>query len=167
MTLNRAFTLAVARETAKRSQRVLDTSQQTAMAVSTYKRGLNKIVVPPDCCNNCGNKKNSDRSDCPAIDFVCSCGKQGRFKKYCFQGGKKRGGGEAGKKTTSKEESDSKEETGHGIGEHCFSLQAEGETSRGLGFSTGPLKSQLPVFTEPDEVTLAILWSTAVGATSG
>ena len=56
MTLNRAVTLAVAHETAKRSQGVLNTSQQTAMAVSTYKKQLKKIVVPPDCCHNCGNK---------------------------------------------------------------------------------------------------------------
>ena len=81
MTLNKAVTLAVARETAKRSQGILDTSQQTAMAVSTYKRGLNKIVVPPHCCNNSVNKKHSDESECPAKDFVCSCGKKGHFKK--------------------------------------------------------------------------------------
>jgi hypothetical protein len=35
------------RETAKRSQGILDTNQQVAKGVSTYKKGLNKVVVPP------------------------------------------------------------------------------------------------------------------------
>ena len=81
MTLNKAVNLAVARETAKRSQGILDSSQQTAMGISTYKKGLNKIVVPPDCCRNCGNKKHSDRNDCLAKENLCSCGKKGHFRR--------------------------------------------------------------------------------------
>ena len=56
ITLAKAVTVAVARETANRSQRVLDTIQQVATGISTYKKGLNKIAVPPDCCSCCGNK---------------------------------------------------------------------------------------------------------------
>ena len=48
ITLNKAITLAVARETAKRSQEVLDTNQQQNAGISTYKKGLKKVVVPPD-----------------------------------------------------------------------------------------------------------------------
>ena len=79
LTLNKNVTLAVARETAKRSQGILHTSQQTTMAFSTYRKWLNKIVVQPDCCANCGNKRHSDRKDCPAKDYLCSCGKRGHF----------------------------------------------------------------------------------------
>ena len=73
---------------------------------------------------------NSDwRKECPAKDFVCSCGIKGHFRKYCYRDGKKRNpqsvGGGNGKKTTKKEEADSKEETSHSIGEDCFSLQLE------------------------------------------
>jgi hypothetical protein len=52
---------------------------------------------------------------------------------------------------------DSKEETSHGIGENCFSMQAEVETNRGQGLSTGPLKSTptMPTIDQPKEVVLA------------
>ena len=81
MTLNKAVTQAVARETAKRSQGILDTNQQVVTGISTYKKGLNKVVVPPDCCARCGNKQHSDwMNDCPAKDFVCTCGIKGRWK---------------------------------------------------------------------------------------
>jgi hypothetical protein len=110
--------------------------------ISTYKKGLNKVIVPPDCCGNCGNKRHSDRKDCPAKDNACSCGIKGHFRTYCYRDGKKRNpqsGG--GKKTTKNDEADSKEETSHGIGENCFSLQAEVKTNKGPGLSTDPLKS--------------------------
>jgi hypothetical protein len=150
----------VARETAKRSQGILDTSQQVVTGISTYKKGLNKVVVPPDCCGNCGNKRHSDRKDCPAKDNVCSCGIKGHFRKYCYRDGKKRNpqsGG--GKKTTKTDEADSKEETSHGIGENCFSLQAEVKTNRGPGISTDPLKPPptMPTIYQPKEVILASL----------
>ena len=45
LTLNKAVTLAVARETAKRSQEVLDTNQQQNAGISTYKMGLKKVDV--------------------------------------------------------------------------------------------------------------------------
>ena len=45
MTLNKAVTLAVARETAKRSQGILDTSQQTAMAICSYSCDLSTVGV--------------------------------------------------------------------------------------------------------------------------
>ena len=91
MTLDKAVKLAVARETAKRSQGILDTSQQFVAGISTYKKGKNKIVVPPDCCARCGNKQHSDwRKECPAKDFECSCGIKGHFRKYCYRDGKKR-----------------------------------------------------------------------------
>ena len=86
MTLARAVTLAVARETTKKSQGVLDTNQQVAAGISTYKKGLNKIVVPSDCCARCGNKQHSDwRKDCPAKDFCGSCGIKGHFRKFCYR----------------------------------------------------------------------------------
>ena len=91
ITLDKAITLAVAWETAKRSQEILDTTQQVAANISTYKKGLNKIVVPPDCCTRCGNKQHSDRSkECTAKDFVCSCGIKGNFRNFCYRDGKKR-----------------------------------------------------------------------------
>jgi hypothetical protein len=107
LTLHKAVTQAVARETAKRSQGILDTSQQVVTGISTYKKGLNKVVVPPDCCGNCGKKKHSDRKDCPAKDNTCSCGIKGHFRKYCYRDDKKRNpqsGG--GKKTTKKDQAD-------------------------------------------------------------
>ena len=42
MTLPKAVTQAVARETAKRSQGILNTSQQVVTGISTYKKSLNK-----------------------------------------------------------------------------------------------------------------------------
>jgi hypothetical protein len=157
MTLPKAVTQAVARETAKRSQGILDTSQQVVTGISTYKKGLNKAVVPPDCCGNCGNKRHIDRKECPAKDNVCSCGIKGH---YYYRDGKKRNpqsGG--GKKTTKNDEADSKEKTSQGIGENCFSLQAEGKTNRGPGISTDPLKSlpTMPTIDQPNEVILASL----------
>jgi hypothetical protein len=70
MTLTKVVTQAVARETAKRSQGVLDTNQQVVNVVSTYKKSLNKVVVPPDCCGCCRNKRHNDRKDCPAKDTL-------------------------------------------------------------------------------------------------
>jgi hypothetical protein len=120
MTLTKALTQAVARETTKRSQGVLDSNQQVVKVITSYKKGLNKVVVPPDCC---GNKRHSDRKDCPAKENMCSCVIKGHFRKYCYRDGKKRnaqsGGG--GKKTT-QEKTETKEETSHGIGETCFTL---------------------------------------------
>jgi hypothetical protein len=128
----------VARETAKRSQGVLETNQQVVNNVSTYKKDLNKVVVPPDCCRCCGNKLHSDRKDCPAKDNLCSCVIKGHFRKFCYRDGKKRKAHSGGGKKTTKEETEIKEETSHGIAESCFnlsescfSLQAEGETSHG------------------------------------
>ena len=66
--LNKAVTKAVAHETDKRSQGILETSQQVVTGISTYKKGLNKVVVPTDCCSN---KQHSDRNDCPAKDNMC------------------------------------------------------------------------------------------------
>jgi hypothetical protein len=134
----------VARETAKRSQGILDTSQQVVIGISTYKKGL-----------NCGNKRHSDRKDCPAKDNVCSRGIKGQFRKYYYTDGKKRNqqsGG--GKKTTKKDKADSKEETSHGIGKNCFSLQAEVKTHRRPDLSTCPLESPptMPTFDQPKEV---------------
>ena len=60
MKLAKAVTQAVARETAKKSQGILDTSQQAAAGISMYKKGRKKIVMPPDCCAICGNKQHSD-----------------------------------------------------------------------------------------------------------
>ena len=42
MTLTKAVTQAVACETAKRSQGILNTSQQVVTGISTYKKSLNK-----------------------------------------------------------------------------------------------------------------------------
>jgi preprotein translocase subunit SecA len=64
LTLNKAVTQAVARETAKRSQGILDTSQQVVTGIATYNKGPNKVVVPTDCCANYGNKRHTR--------FLCS-----------------------------------------------------------------------------------------------
>ena len=91
ITLDKAITLAVAQETTMRSQEILDTTQQMAASVYTYKKGLKKIVVPQDCCTRCGNKQHSDWSkECTAKDFVCSCGIKGHFRNFCYRDGKKR-----------------------------------------------------------------------------
>ena len=160
MTLDKAVTLAVARETAKRSQGILDTNQQTAAAISMYKKTLNKITVPPDCCRNCGNKRHNDwRTECPAKDTVCTCGVKGHFRKFCFSDGKKkkpRGGGGAGKAGSGKE-ADSKEETGHSIGEHCFNLQSGVSPRQGADSSVSLSPGLLQTITQPEEVTLASL----------
>jgi hypothetical protein len=117
-------------------------------SVSTYKKGLNKVVIPPDCCGCCGNKRLSDRKDWPAKDNMCSCGIKGHFRKYCYRDDKKRNPQSGCGKKTTKEETETKEETSHGIGESCFnlsescfSLQAEVETNRSPGLSTGPVTS--------------------------
>jgi hypothetical protein len=109
--LPKAVTQALACETAKRSQGILDTNQQVVTGITIYRKDLNKVVVPQDCCTHCGNKRNSERKDCPA--------------KYCFRDGKKINPQSAGgKKNTKKDDTDSKEETSHGIGENCFRLEA-------------------------------------------
>jgi hypothetical protein len=97
MTLPKTVTQAVACETAKRSQGILDNSQQVVTSISTYKKYPNKVIVPPDCCGNCGNKRHSDRKDCPAKDNVCSCGIKGHLRKYCYRDGKKRNPQSGGK----------------------------------------------------------------------
>jgi hypothetical protein len=67
MTLTKAVTQAVAHETAKMSQWILNFNQQVVTSISTYKKGLNKVVVSPDCCARCGNKHHSDwMKDCSA-----------------------------------------------------------------------------------------------------
>jgi hypothetical protein len=166
MTLDKAVPQAVARETAKRSQGVLDTNQQVVNSISMYKKGLNKVVVPPDCCGCCGNKQHSDRKDCPAKDNMCSCGIKGHFRKYCYRDGKKRNAQSIGGKKTTKEETETKENPSLGIGESCFnlsescfSLQAEGETSRGSGMSPGSLLSPptMATINLPEDVILASL----------
>ena len=104
ITLSKAVTMAVARENAKRSQEILDSSQQVAAGISTYKKGMNKIVVPPDCCNFCGQKKHSDKKDCPAKYFNCSCGIKGHYRKLCFRNGKPRNPQRSGGKNDHKKE---------------------------------------------------------------
>ena len=129
ITLSKAVTMAVARETAKRSQEILDGSQQVAAGISTYKKGLNKIVVPPDCCISCGQKKHSDKKDCPAKDINCSCGVKGHYRKLCFRNGKPRKAPRGdGKSDTKKEDNEAKPETGHSIHESCFSINSEERT---------------------------------------
>jgi predicted Zn-ribbon and HTH transcriptional regulator len=85
LTLPKAITQAVARETAKRSQGIFDTNQQVVTSISTNKKNLNKVVLPPCSCGNCGNKRPSDRKDCPAKDNECSCGIKGHLRKYCYR----------------------------------------------------------------------------------
>ena len=122
ITLNKVITIAVARETAKRSQEVLDTNQQQNASISTYKKGLKKVAVPPDCCPCCGNKKHSDIKDCPAKDTTCSCGIEGHFRKYIYHDGKKRNprSGDSKKDTGKVEEAE--QETDHSISDGCFNL---------------------------------------------
>ena len=144
------------------SQGILDTNQKGVNGVSTYKKGLNKVVMPPGCC---GNKRHSDKKDCPAKDCLCSCGIKGHFRKYCYRDCKKRNPQSGGGKKTTKKETETKEDTSHGIGESCFnlsescfSLQAEGETSRGSDMSPGSLLSPtMPTIDLPEDVILASL----------
>ena len=125
ITLNKVITIAVAHETAKRSQEVLDTNQQQNASISTYKKGLKKVAVPPDCCPCCGNKKHSDIKDCPAKDTTCSCGIEGHFRKYIYRDGKNRNPRSGdGKKDTSKVE-EAKQETDHSLSDGCFSLNED------------------------------------------
>ena len=51
--LDKATTMAVARDTAKHSQEMLDSSQQQTASIYTYRRGQMKVMVPPDCCACC------------------------------------------------------------------------------------------------------------------
>ena len=143
----------------QRSQGILDSNQQSAMAISTYKRQqLNQIEVPADCCRNCGNRKHSDRKDCPAKGNTCSCGKTGHFRKCCYRDGKKKGsgGGRNGKKE--KEESETMEENNQGIGETCCNLQSEHPTGYlWRRVPVGASKFLPPALSLPEEVTLASL----------
>ena len=45
------------------SQGILDTNQQVVTGITINKKDQNKVVVPTDCCSNCGNKRHSDRKD--------------------------------------------------------------------------------------------------------
>jgi hypothetical protein len=54
--LEKAVTMAVATETAKSSQVIFYCNQQVIAGLSTYKKGLKKFKVLPDCCFNCGQK---------------------------------------------------------------------------------------------------------------
>jgi hypothetical protein len=48
MALLKPVTQAVVREKAKRSKGIFDTSQQVVTGISTYKKGLNKVVLPQE-----------------------------------------------------------------------------------------------------------------------
>jgi hypothetical protein len=133
----------------------------------SYKKGLNKVVVPPDCCGCCSNIRHSDRKDCPTEDNLCSCGIKGHFRKYCYRNGKKRMHKVVVVAIRSpRRRQETKEETSHGIGESCFalsescfSLHAMVETNRGPCLSTGPNKTQptMPTINLPEDVILASL----------
>ena len=162
ITLSKAVTMAVARETAKRSQEILDSSQQVAAGISTYKKGLNKIVVPPDCCNFCGQKKHSDKKDCPAKYFNCSCGIKGHYRKLCFRNGKPRNPQRSGGKNDhKKEDKEAKPETEHSIHESCFSINSEERTYPWVQEESSPqthkMLTPLPVVNQQEEVVLASL----------
>ena len=55
ITLDRAVSMAEARETAKRCQETLESDQRSA-ALSTYKKDLLKPKVSADQCRCCGEK---------------------------------------------------------------------------------------------------------------
>jgi hypothetical protein len=129
LTLEKAVQMAVARETAKSSQVILDSNQQVIAGMSTYKKGLKKFKVPPDCCLNCGQKKHSDNSDCPAKDNQCSCGITGHFRNICMYDGKPKRNQGGGKQETKGVEDKDKAETGHSINESCFGIMLEENTS--------------------------------------
>ena len=127
LTLEKAVQIAVARETAKSSQVILDGNLQAVAGISTYKKNLRKSKVPPDCCNSCGQKKHSDTSDCPARDNKCSCGGTGHFRNICMYDGKpKRHFG--GKQETNSAEDTDKAEVGHSITESCFGIMLDETT---------------------------------------
>ena len=90
LSLDKCLRIATARETAKRSQETFNTSSQAVEGISAYKQEQKKIKIPPHCCRNCGNKKHSDRSTCPAKETVCTCGRTGHYKHLCFSKGKPR-----------------------------------------------------------------------------
>ena len=83
LSLDKCLRIATARETAKRSQETFNTSSQAVEGISAYKQEQKKIKIPPHCCRNCGNKKHSDRSTCPAKETVCTCGRTGHYKHLC------------------------------------------------------------------------------------
>ena len=136
LSLEKAVQMAVARETAKSSQVILDGNQQAILVLSTYKKGMKKkFKVPPDCCINCGQKKHSDTSDCPAKDNTCSCGNTGHFRNICMYDGKPKRTKGGVKQESQVAEDTEKTEEGHSITECCFSIRLEEHTppSPGLG----------------------------------
>ena len=118
LTLDKAVSMASARETAKRCQEGMETDQQNA-ALSAYKRDLLKPKLTADQCWCCGEKRHKTRSDCPAKENKCPCGLTGHYKKFCFSGGKTRV-----RKEKSETDEANQEEEGNTM-ETMFSLQAE------------------------------------------
>ena len=43
-------------------------------------------------CKNCGEMKHKNKSECPAKDNKCPCGKSGHFNRLCFSKGKNKMG---------------------------------------------------------------------------
>ena len=119
ITLDRAVSMAEARETAKRCQETMESDQHTA-ALSTYKKDLLKPKISADQCRCCGEKRHKDKSDCPAIDNECSCGRKGHYKRFCFSGGKKK----IRKDKQEREEAKKKDETGNVI-EAMFGIKED------------------------------------------
>ena len=71
----------------------------------------------------CGEKKHKSKSECPAKDNECTCGRFGHFKKFCFSGGKKK----TRKAKQEKVETKPKEESGNCI-ETMFSITEDEAT---------------------------------------
>ena len=117
--LDKYLRIATARETAKRSQDIINTLTQSVEGISAYKQEQKKITIPKDCCTGCGKKKHTDQATCPAKDTVCPCGRTGHYKKLCFNKGKPR----RIKIKDVKEKKETETETGNSLTDKCFNIK--------------------------------------------
>ena len=159
--LDKCLRIATARETAKRSQDTINTPTQAVDKLSAYKEDLKKIRIPKDCCIGCGKKKHSDKSNCPAKDSVCPCGRTGHYVHLCFRGGKPRKPKKVKETvTTETEDHSSITESSNLLSETCFRLQTH-EAVAVEGASQHHVAGQLvnpDDITEEEESNLNSLW---------
>lgn len=87
LTIERCTKMAVARETAKRSQETFTTGAGAA-GISAYKQQQKLVKIPPGHCHGCGQKKHKVKEDCPAWEKSCPCGKKGHLVSVCYRKGK-------------------------------------------------------------------------------
>jgi hypothetical protein len=87
LTIEKCTKMAVARETAKRSQETFATGAGAA-GISAYKQQQKLVKIPPGHCHGCGQKKHKVKEECPAWEKLCPCGKKGHLVSVCYRKGK-------------------------------------------------------------------------------